>query len=250
VTAAAFPPAPPLHVVREHPDWLALSKPPGLLVHPTRPDGTVTLLDQIRERHPGEPVSVVNRLDRDTSGLVLASRNPAAASVLGKMMMRREISKGYLALVLGVPPDSGEIDAPLDRLIKHGPSDIYVKQGVVPRGYPCRTRFRRLATRAHPGGAVSLVEAEPETGRLHQIRVHLSHIGHPVVGDKLYGPDDRCYLRFIETGWTPELEAVLWLPRHALHAARLGFNWNGERMEAESGLPEDLQNFWDKLAPL
>jgi 23S rRNA pseudouridine1911/1915/1917 synthase len=248
VTTSVFPFPSPLEVVREHPDWLVLNKPTGVLVHPTRPDGPVTLLDQLREKYPGEAISIVNRLDRETSGLVIAARHQEAASTLGKMMMRREIAKGYLALVLGTPPDEGEIDAPLDRLGKYGPFVIYVKQGVVPEGYPCKTRFRRQDMRRHSGGsAVSLMDVEPQTGRLHQIRVHLSHLGFSVVGDKIYGPDDQCYLRFIETGWTPELAAILWLNRHALHASRLDFKWKEEPVHVECGLPADLQTFWDGL---
>ena len=88
------------------------------------------------------------------------------------------------------------------------------------------------------------MRAVPETGRLHQIRVHLAHAGYPVVGDKIYGPDEGCYLRFIETGWTPELARVLWLDRHALHAWRLTFDDGlGERRTVESPLPGDLASF-------
>lgn len=229
---------------------MVVEKPANVLIHPTRPDGTPTLWHQLQEAFPNEPLSLINRLDRETSGLVLVSRRSEAASMLGKMTMRREIEKEYLVFCLGRPPDSGCIDAPLDRIGKRADSIIYLKQGVHPEGYRARTHYVRLETRDHPlGGPVSLLRVRLETGRLHQIRVHLSSIGHPVVGDKIYGPDENCYLRFIETGWTEELRRVLWLPRHALHARALRFLWNGAAVECLSEMPPDLEAFWEGEAP-
>jgi 23S rRNA pseudouridine1911/1915/1917 synthase len=101
-------------------------------------------------------------------------------------------------------------------------------------------RFRRNTSN---GGEFSVVRAFPETGRMHQIRVHLAHIGHPVVGDKIYGPDADNYLRFIETGWTPKLEQSLLLPRHALHSAKLSAADAGEEWSWESELPGDMAVF-------
>ena len=102
--------------------------------------------------------------------------------------------------------------------------------------------MQRRGVRTTDGERWSLVRAVPETGRLHQIRVHLAHLGHPVVGDKIYGPDEGCYLRFIETGWTPELARALWLDRHALHAHRLTFDpGDGTGPDTvEAPLPEDM----------
>jgi len=241
---------PPLRIHRTDEAWLIVEKPAQVLVHPTKPDGTRTLWHQLQEAFPGETMSLINRLDRETSGLILVSRKTEAASALGKMTMRREIEKEYLVLCQGIPPESGCVDAPLDRIGKRGESIIYLKQGVHPEGYPAKTHFSRLETRIHPGGSpVSLLRVGLETGRLHQIRVHLASIGHPVIGDKIYGPDEACYLRFIGEGWTPELEQILWLPRHALHAEKMAFLWNGERMECQSEFPGDLRGFWDALKP-
>jgi 23S rRNA pseudouridine1911/1915/1917 synthase len=92
-------------------------------------------------------------------------------------------------------------------------------------------------------GLFALVEAQPITGRTHQIRLHASHIGHPVLGDKIYGPSEDCYLEFIQTGWTPELESRLLLKRQALHSAGLQILWKGEPLEWKSDWAEDLKKF-------
>lgn len=237
-----------LQIVHQHVDWLLVNKPANFLVHPTRPDGTRTLIDQVREHFPGETLSIINRLDRETSGLVLISRHSEAASMLGKMTIARQIKKSYLSIVCGKAPAAATILSRLDRLSHHGPSRIYVKQGVIPTGYSSVTRFRRLEHRQDASGkSYSLLDIELETGRLHQIRVHLQHIGHTVVGDKLYGPDDQCYLDFIEQGWTENLAHKLVLPRQALHAYRSGFSWKDHLVRVETPLPQDLQAFWDSL---
>ena len=169
-------------ILQEHPAFLIVNKPAGWLVHPTRPDGTFTLIDWLREQLPGGFLSLVSRLDRETSGLLLVARGKENASLLGKMQQRREIHKTYLAIVHGRPPQSGVIDAPLDRLGKHQPSRIYIRQAVVPGTYSAITEFKTLGTRHHPEhGEISLVEASPKTGRLHQIRVHFDHLGFAVL---------------------------------------------------------------------
>jgi 23S rRNA pseudouridine1911/1915/1917 synthase len=237
-----------LQIVHQHEDWLLVNKPAHFLVHPTRPDGTLTLIDQVREHFPGETLSIINRLDRETSGLVLISRHSQAASHLGKMTIARQIKKSYLTIVQGNCPPAATILSRLDRCSHHGISRIYVKQGVFAAGYPSVTRFRRLEQRQdQQGNAYSLLDVELETGRLHQIRVHLQHIGYPVVGDKLYGPDDQCYLDFIEQGWTEVLARQLILNRQALHAYRVGFTWQEHLVRVETRLPQDLQEFWYSL---
>src|SRR5262249_1675201 len=105
------------------------------------------------------------------------------------------------------------------------------KQIIHPAGAPARTEFfveRRFERLTSSGDRFSMIRAIPRTGRTHQIRVHLSSLGHPIVGDKIYGPDEQLYLRFIETGWTPELEQKLLLPRHALHSANLAIEGEHE----------------------
>ena len=237
-------------LVAEGDDWLVVSKPPHLLVHPTRPGGPVTLLDRLRELLAyecacGGQVSLIHRLDRETSGLMLVAKTSAAARRFSLDMMRGRIAKEYLALVRGWPAwDATTVDAPLLRQGERQPSAIWLKRAIHPHGASARTRFEvmRRGARTEDGERWSLVRAVPETGRLHQIRVHLAHLGHPVVGDKIYGPDEGCYLRFIETGWTPELARVLWLDRHALHAHRLTFDPGDGRgpRAVEAPLPGDM----------
>jgi 23S rRNA pseudouridine1911/1915/1917 synthase len=219
---------PAIRVIAESHEWIVVEKPPGLEVHPSRPNGRATLWDGLREMlvyeiANGGQVSIVNRLDRETSGLTLVAKSRDAARKLCREMEHRRVEKEYLAIVHGWPgQDEFSVDGPLLRQGSRQPSRIYLKQMIHPDGAPARTRFR-VEQRLHRAGgsAFALVRAFPETGRMHQIRVHLAHAGHPIVGDKIYGPDEGCYLEFIETGWTPSLASRLLLPRHALHSAEL-----------------------------
>lgn len=230
------PPSSP-HIVAVMDDFAIVSKPAHLLIHPTRPDGQFTLLEWLRNHFPDRDVSLVNRLDRETTGLVLVAFHPEAASILGQMTMRREINKEYFALVHGCPsPVEAMIDAPIGRLGIDENNSVYVRQGVMETGASAQTHYRVMSS----SGGFSLLRVKTETGRLHQIRVHLSHIGHPVVGDKIYGPDASLFLKFITEGWTPELEQVLLLNHHALHAYSLSFNWKGQPLRWSYPLPDDM----------
>ena len=283
---------PRFRVVAETDDYLMVDKPPFLLTHPTKPDGQPTLWKQLRELLAfeianGGQISIVNRLDRETSGLVLVAKTSVAARRFGLVMQRHEMHKKYLAIVWGWPEwDTTIVDAPLIRQGKHRQSRIYLKQMIHPAGAPARTEFlveqrftrsttiieepspvaARLPLDAPPGSRprpedrgegrrtpgqdasalaqdkFALVRAIPHTGRTHQIRVHLASLGHPIVGDKIYGPNEELYLQFIETGWTEELARQLLLPRQALHSARLEIA--GEA-EYTSPFPVDLVRFLD-----
>jgi len=236
-----------ISILAEHRDFLLVDKPPHLLSHPTRPDGTPTLLGWLQERYPGEFVALVNRLDRETSGTVLVARSPEAASRLGAMTMKRQIAKTYLALVSGrVTQEHGQIGAPIGRLGISEANPIWLRRGVIPhddpqgrKSYDAQTEYWTLAA----GEACSLLRLRAHTGRLHQLRVHLAHIGHPVIGDKIYGPDPLLYLRFIENGWTEEHQRVLGLRRHALHAHELGFTWDDEALTFTAPMPGDMRAY-------
>lgn len=226
-----------------------VDKPPFLLIHPTKPSGAPTLWKQLRELlafeiASGGQVSIVNRLDRETSGLVLVAKTAAAARDFGLLMQRHSLRKEYLAIVWGWPDwDNKLVDASLDRQGKHQHSAIWLKQMIHAAGAPAQTEFfveRRFRRSTSSGDRFSVIRAIPRTGRTHQIRVHLASINHPIVGDKIYGPDEQLYLRFIETGWTHELEQKLLLPRHALHSAKLAI---ANEREWTSELPSDLADF-------
>jgi 23S rRNA pseudouridine1911/1915/1917 synthase len=229
-------------IVLEHSSFLIVDKPAGWLVHPTRPDGTFTLIDWLRDQYPDEFLSLVSRLDRETSGLLLVARGKENASLFGKMQQRREIQKSYLALVHGCPPASGLIDQPLDRLGKHQPSRIYIRQAVIPGTYPAQTEYKTLGTRTHPEfGEISLVKASPRTGRLHQIRAHFEFIGFSVLNDKIYGKKDDLFMDYIDkdTDFSPKMS------RHSLHSSKISFVLGLETISQEIGLPEDLTIIWD-----
>lgn len=239
-----------LHILDESAHWLVVDKPPHQLAHPSKPTHRHTLWDELRgllafEIACGGQVSIINRLDRETSGLTLIAKDHATASAFGKLMEQRRIHKEYLALCWGWPSqDAWVVEAPILRQGEQVESCIHLKQMVHPLGAPCRTRFqveRRFARGESLHDRFALIRAWPETGRLHQIRVHLAYSGHPVVGDKIYGPDERCYLEFIDTGWTASLEQRLLLPRHALHSARLQVE--GSTLDWNTGLPPDMAGF-------
>ncbi len=236
-------------IIAETDELLVVDKPAFLLIHPTRPDGRRTLWSEVRnllafEIANGGQVSIVNRLDRETSGLVLIAKSAHAARQLGVLMQRHLIAKEYLAIVWGWPEwDCLLVDAPLLRQGSVLASKIFLKQTIHPNGAKAITELRvvqRFVRPSSSGDRFSLIRATPRTGRTHQIRVHLASVGHPIIGDKIYGPDERCYLEFIETGWTPELETRLLLPRHALHSAQLSAPGMGMW---ESGLPRELSTW-------
>jgi 23S rRNA pseudouridine1911/1915/1917 synthase len=234
-------------IVAETSEFIVVEKPPFLLVHPTKPGHARTLWGELKqllafEIANGGQVSIVNRLDRETSGLVLVAKNANAARRFGLAMQEQRIAKEYLAIVWGWPEwEEIAVDAPLLRQGTQLQSAIWLKQMIHPAGAPARTEFRVESRFERANGErFAIVRAFPQTGRTHQIRVHLASLGHAIVGDKIYGPDEMLYLEFIETGWTPKLEDQLLLPRHALHSAALGIEGGGRWT---SPLPPDLVTF-------
>jgi 23S rRNA pseudouridine1911/1915/1917 synthase len=236
-------------IIYEDQRFLVIDKPANLLVHPTGPGRPDTLWDELKrflvfEIVNGARISFINRLDRETSGLILVAKATDAARQLGLMMAHHQIRKTYTTIVFGWPiEETFVVNQPLLRQGLVRSSKIYLKQTVHPDGSPALTSFRVLNRFIHRDRPFALVEAEPETGRTHQIRVHLAHAGYPIVGDKIYGPDENCYLEFIETDWTPSLEEKLLLSRQALHASRLTFKLDTTPFSFEAPLPSDLRSF-------
>jgi len=212
----------PLKVLYEDIDLLVIDKPAGLVVHPGAGHHTDTLANALvaylgRAPTPDERPGIVHRLDKDTSGLMVAAKNEAAHRRLQADLKARRFKKGYIALVKGrLSPAEGVIDAPVGRDPRRR-----TRMAVVAGGRPAVTRFRVLEYL--PGA--TLVEVWPETGRTHQIRVHFASLGHPLVGDGVYGRP------------CPTLN------RHFLHAFYLGFPHprTGRWLEFKSHLPPELE---------
>lgn len=237
-------------VVAEGMDWIVVDKPAGLLTHPTRPDGAPTLWDGLRQLLAYElanrgQLSIVTRLDRETSGLVLLALTSERARSFGLAMQRGEIGKEYMAIVRGWPEwDATTIDAPIIRQGEVRESPVWLKRCVDARGAEAVTEFRVERRFERAEGKFALLLARPRTGRTHQIRVHAAWAGCPLVGDKIYGGrEGGAYLEFIETGWTAKLAEELLLPRHALHASALEFVGPAGPQRIECGAASDLAGF-------
>jgi len=218
----------PLDVVFEDEDLLVINKPPGLTVHPGAGRAGGTLANALIARIPSmrgvgaaDRPGIVHRLDRETSGLLVVAKRATVLDALQRAVAARDVSRRYLALVSGhVKQDEGTIDAPIGRHPRHR-----TKMAVVSGGRAAVTRYRVLERLA----AATLIEASLVTGRTHQIRVHFAHLGHPVIGDQVYGG------RRTRPGSLP-------VGRQILHAYRLAFRHptTGAPMEFEAPLPEDF----------
>ncbi len=242
---AALAPAPvPIHVVHEDEDLLVVNKPAGLTVHPgAGRAGEATLAHGLLHLHPdrhwpgpAERPGIVHRLDRLTSGLLAVACSERSYLDLQRQISRREARRGYVAVVWGVPAAAaGVIDAPMGR----DPRDRRRMAVVLKGGRPARTRYRLLRALDH----VSLLEVRLDTGRTHQIRVHMAYAGFPVFGDPIYG-GGRAFLERIAPGerslWAARLRR---LNRQALHAyhLRLRHPRDGRHWVFEAPLPDDLE---------
>lgn len=223
----AFEPDPvPLVIVHEDADLMVIDKPAGLVMHPAAGNWRGTLLNGLLHHRPAQDslprAGIVHRLDKDTSGLLVVARSERALASLGAQLADRTMSRRYLAVVRGVTAPQAQVDAPIGR-----DPQTRVRMAVVdgPAGRPARTFMRRLAAFSVAGQQASLVECRLETGRTHQIRVHLRHLGHPLLGDALYGGP------------------MAGIDRQALHAWRLGLRHpaDGRLAHWTSVPPEDLR---------
>ena len=227
-----------LAILHEESDLAVIDKPAGLTVHPGAGRDRGTLVHFLLHRFPeiggvggAARPGIVHRLDKDTTGALVVARTDAAYAALSAAFAERRIDKTYLAVVYGAPPACGRIDLPIGRH-RHDRKRMQTRPG----GRPAATRYRCLET----AGGVSRLEIDLETGRTHQIRVHLKAAGHPLVGDPTYG----------EARWKslpgPPRRPLRTFPRPALHAWRLGFAHprTGDRVEVEAPVPDDLRRLW------
>ena len=236
------PEAGDLAVLHADDHLLVLDKPAGLTVHPGAGRATGTLVHRLLHAYPelagiggpGRP-GIVHRLDKDTSGVMVVARTEPAHRALVRAFAARRVEKRYLAIVHGHPDAEGSVDAPIGRH-PHERKRMTVR----PDGRPARTAWRRLATA--PGAA--LLELTIETGRTHQIRVHLKHARHPLVGDPVYGE-----ARWRSLPGSRAQAALRDFPRPALHAWRLAFPHpaTGEAVAFEAPVPGDLRGLWEAV---
>jgi 23S rRNA pseudouridine1911/1915/1917 synthase len=224
----------PLSILYEDEHLLVVDKPPGLVVHPGAGNSSGTLVNALLHFDPQlaalPRAGIVHRLDKDTSGCLLVARNLQAHAALVEQLAERDIHRQYEAVVVGALVAGGTVDAPIDR---HASDRL--KMRVVAGGRPAVTHYRlRQRFRAH-----SLLQVRLETGRTHQIRVHMAHIRHPIVGDPVYGGG----LRLPKGASEPLSDALRSFKRQALHAERLAFEHpvTGAEVVAESPRPPDLQ---------
>jgi 23S rRNA pseudouridine1911/1915/1917 synthase len=168
---------------------------------------------------------MINRLDRETSGIVVVGKNEVSTFLLRELWEKREVYKEYKALVHGwVEDDGGCVEVALG---KHQTSKVGIRDAVRKDGAYAKTDFFVKKRFERPEGRFTLLKVVPHTGRKHQIRIHLEHIGHSIVGDKIYGGDETCYLNFINGTLDPAQTAFLILPNQALHASMVGFKFLG-----------------------
>jgi 23S rRNA pseudouridine1911/1915/1917 synthase len=215
---------------------IVINKPGDVVCHPSKHGPWSSLVGAVREHLRLGTVHLVFRLDRETSGVVVLAKDPRTASRLQTAMQDRKVAKAYDALLVGELTAAIRVDQPLGPDIA---SPVFMKSAVCADGQPSATLFEPVSR----GGGFTLVRVTTETGRKHQIRAHAQWLGHSVVGDKIYGPDARLYLDFIDKGWTPELERVLLIPRQALHCARIDLNPAGMPFAFEAPLPADMADF-------
>ncbi|MBL9199264.1 MAG: RluA family pseudouridine synthase [Opitutaceae bacterium] len=228
----------PPWIVFEDERLLVVNKPGDIVCHPSKAGPWSSLVGALREYARLPTVHLVFRLDRETSGVVVLAKDARMASRLQVAMQERKVGKKYLAILTGELVAPVTVDQPLGDDVT---SPVFMKSAVVAagEGQAAVTHFTPQAR----GGGFTLAGVVTETGRKHQIRAHAQWLGHPLVGDKIYGPDSRLYLDFIDHGWTDALAQKLLLPRQALHCAEIDLRPAGLERVFAAPPPEDLRAF-------
>jgi len=223
-------------ILHEDDQLLVMDKPAQVICHPSKAGPASSLVGAARIHTGLDTVHLVFRLDRETSGVLVLAKTAAMAARLQKAVQRRLVGKSYVAILTGELAAQVTVDQPLGDDLG---SQVFTKTTVTAGGRASVTRFTPLSA----AGGFTLVAVALETGRKHQIRAHARWMGYPLVGDKIYGPDELLYLEFIEHGWTAGLAANLLLPRHALHCAEIDLHPAGLEFAFKAPLPADLRSF-------
>ena len=226
----------PTWIVHEDDRLLVLNKPGDVVCHPSKAGPWSSLVGAAREYAHLAASHLFFRLDRETSGVVVLAKDAEMASRLQKAMQQRLVRKTYLAILTGEVAAPVTVDQPLG---DDEASPVFVKSTVRPDGQPSITHFTPLSC----AGGYTLARVKTESGRKHQIRAHAQWLGHSLVGDKIYGPDARLFIEFIENGWSEALAAQLILPRQALHCAEIDLTPAGVEKIFHAALPADMNDF-------
>ncbi len=213
-------------------ELLVIDKPAHLVCHPSKHGPWSSLIGAAREYLGDSVLHMPSRLDRETSGVVVFARTATLGSAMQRAVAAREVRKTYHAILVGELPEPVRVDRLIGKAIG---SQVAMRRGVVEGGSAAVTDFLPL----NVGGGRTLAQVSTLTGRLHQIRVHASFLGYPLLGDKIYGPDETLFLEFIEHGWGLRHRQLLHMQRHALHAST--WAWNG--LCFQSPLPEEWTPF-------
>ncbi len=225
-------------IISEDNRLLVINKPGWVVCHPSKNGPLSSLVGACREYTGLVSLHLVSRLDRETSGVVLLAKDKKMARICQMAMEFRKVNKFYTVLLVGELKEKIEVDQPLAKDIK---SLIHAKQCVREdrTAQRAQTTFKPILIR----NGYTLCEVELHTGRKHQIRAHAQWLGYPVVGDKIYGPDEKLFLEFIEKGWTENLANQLPMKRQAIHAAKLEFFHEEFQESISAPLPEDMEVF-------
>ena len=225
-------------IIQEDDDLLIVNKPGWLVCHPSKNGPLSSLVGVVREYTGMDKLHLIARLDRETSGLVLFAKRPSVARRFQMAIQARKVAKVYIAILEGVLDTTVSVDRSIARR-RGGPVFVKSEVSVDRTAQTAVTCFKPLIQRH----GYTLCQIVPETGRKHQIRVHAEWLGNPVVGDKIYGPDETLYIDFIESGWTDRLEAALPMKRQALHCYRYTFELNEGFVSFTAPVQEDMLAF-------